>query len=234
MDKGLFITGTDTGVGKTVFSTALIRTLRAESVPVVGYKPVAAGAVMTPAGWRNDDAEHLLAVSGPGWRYEEINPCCLPLPASPHIAAQAAGLQIDLSELLAGARRLQQKPAFVVTEGAGGWRVPLSPEADIADLARLLEWPVILVVGLRLGCINHARLTAEAIAADSLPLAGWVLNPIDPDMPLKRAVTETLQNFLTAPMIAALPFSRHETVPEWTSAGKALLEAVAKKMANSV
>lgn len=177
-----FVTGTDTEVGKTLVSCALLHHLRRSHTRVVGMKPVAAGTIDTPAGPDNEDALALRAAGSLDVPRELSNPYCLPLPLSPHLAARAAGVTIDIDVLVDRYRRLAALADAVVVEGAGGFHVPLDDTRTGADLAERLALPVVLVVGLRLGCLNHALLTAEAVRARGLRLAGWVANRIDPAM----------------------------------------------------
>jgi len=180
--RGVFVAGTDTGVGKTFVSTGLARAAVAEGRRLAVMKPVAAGAEPTPAGLRNDDALALIAAAGSTAPYELVNPYCLPHPVSPHIAARAAGVRIEPAVVRESAQRLAASGDWLLVEGAGGWHAPIGEHETMADLARALDLPVLLVVGLRLGCLNHARLTHDAIRRDGLPFAGWIGNAIDPAM----------------------------------------------------
>ncbi len=180
MNNGFFITGTDTEIGKTRFSVQLVQALRARGEQVAVMKPVASGARRIDGVLRNDDALALLAAAGNQQAYATCNPFCFEPPIAPHVAAREAGVRIDLQRIENLARDLSHQADRLVVEGVGGWRVPLDGSADVATLAGRLQLPVILVVGLRLGCINHALLTAEAIRADGLNLIGWVANHIDP------------------------------------------------------
>lgn len=204
-----FVAGTDTGVGKSRASVALLHALRqAGHARVVGMKPVAAGAVRQPDGsWLNEDVAALRAASTLAVPPALDNPVVLPMPASPHAAAAAAGVRITLPPILDACRTLQAQADAVVVEGAGGLRVPLSDTLDGGDLAQALGLPVILVVGLRLGCLNHALLTAEALAARGLRLAGWVANAIEPGMLAAEANVEHLQARLPAPLLAHWPWA---------------------------
>lgn len=177
-----FVTGTDTGIGKTVASTALLYALRRGGRSAVGMKPVASGCVATAQGWRNDDALALQAASDPVPDYATLNPFALPQPLAPELAAAEAGVSLALAPLQAAFARLRASADHVVVEGVGGWAAPLSAELDQVDMVRALDLPVVLVVGLRLGCLNHARLTASAMAADGVRCIGWVANDIDPAM----------------------------------------------------
>ncbi len=204
---GVFVTGTDTGVGKTFASVALLHRLRADGFRAVGMKPVASGCERTDAGWRNDDALRLLAASDPQPEYADLNPYPLPLPTAPQLAATAAGVRIDGDRLVDAYRALAAQADTVVVEGVGGWAAPLDHGLEQADLARALALPVVLVVGVRLGCLSHARLTARAIAADGLSLVGWIANTIDPAFSDIDAYLRLLAYALPAPCLGVLPFS---------------------------
>ena len=199
-----FVTGTDTGVGKTLMSCAMLHALARRHPRVVGMKPVAAGLVQTPDGWDSEDAIALRAASTVGVPPALDNPVRLPDPLSPHLAAERAGTRIDIPHLVACQRELAQHADAMVVEGAGGFLVPLSPEHTGADLAHALGLPVLLVVGLRLGCLNHALLSAEAIQADGLRLAGWVANSIDPAMQCRDGNVATLRRRPAAPLLGVL------------------------------
>ncbi|MFT3761310.1 MAG: dethiobiotin synthase [Pseudoxanthomonas sp.] len=203
--SGIYVTGTDTGAGKTVSSVALLHALRARGLRAVGMKPVASGCVDTAEGWRNDDALALQAASAPVPAYADLNPYALPLPLAPEIAAREAGVGIGLETLCAAYARLLASADAVVVEGVGGWAAPLSATLDQADLVRALRLPVVLVVGLRLGCLNHARLTACAIAADGCELAGWIASEVDPAMERIDENFEILSSRLQAPCWGRLP-----------------------------
>ena len=198
-----FVTGTDTGVGKSRVSAALLRALRRQGRRAAGMKPVAAGV---DADGLNEDVELLLAAGLPGLARGLVNPYLLPDPVSPHIAARRAGVTIDLDLLRSRCGALRSQAEAVVVEGAGGFLVPLSDTLTGADLAAALGLPVILVVGLRLGCLNHALLTRDAIAARGLPLAGWVANELDPRMPERAANLDFLRRQLPAPLLAHWPW----------------------------
>ncbi len=167
-----YVTGTDTGIGKSVVSAALLCALRTAGRRAVGMKPVASGCELTPQGWRNEDALALQAASDPRPAYEDINPYALPQPLAPELAAADAGVTIALPTIVSAYARLAQQADAVVVEGVGGWAAPISATLDQVDVVQALELPVVMVVGLRLGCINHARLTARAIAADGVAPAG--------------------------------------------------------------
>lgn len=202
----VFVTGTDTGVGKTLVSAGLLHALAARHPRVVGMKPVAAGTQAINGVEMNDDVLALRAASTLRVPPELDNPVLLPDPVSPHIAATRAGVRIDVDHLLACYRQLAQLADAVVVEGAGGFHVPLSATETGADLAQALGLPVVLVVGLRLGCLNHALLTAEAIRARGLTLAGWVANHIDPAMLAQDDNIAFLGARLKAPLLATVPW----------------------------
>ncbi|MCD0260456.1 dethiobiotin synthase [Xanthomonas melonis] len=177
-----YVTGTDTGIGKTMASTALLHALRARGHTAVGMKPVASGCDHTPQGWRNEDALALQAASNPQPDYATLNPYALPAPLAPELAAAEVGVSLSLEPLVHAFAQLRAQAQQVVVEGVGGWAAPLSATLDQADLVRALRLPVVLVVGVRLGCISHARLTAAAIAADGMECIGWIANEVDPQM----------------------------------------------------
>jgi dethiobiotin synthetase len=208
MALGYFITGTDTGVGKTVVSCALLHQLRSRYAHVVGMKPVAAGVSDPPT--ESDDVYCLRAASSLRVSAELDSPYALPDPVSPHLAARRQGLVIDIRLIAARYRALAAQADAVVVEGAGGFCVPLSDEHTGADLAQALGLPIVLVVGLRLGCLNHALLTHEAIRARGLALAGWVANRIDPAMLAQDDNIATLRARIDAPLLADIP---HLTSP---------------------
>jgi dethiobiotin synthetase len=209
---GCFVTGTDTGVGKTLVSAALLHTLARHHRRVVGMKPVAAGLIDHRGQWVSEDVMALRAASTVTVPPELDNPVALPDAIAPHIAARRAGRSVTVAELLAAHRSLQAMADAVVVEGAGGWRVPINDHETLADLARAIGAPVVLVVGMRLGCLNHALLTAEAIRADGLPLAGWVANAVDPAMPCVQENIDALRERLGAPLLGNVPW--HTAVPD--------------------
>ena len=201
-----FVTGTDTGVGKTLVSAALIHSLARMGIKVAGMKPVAAGAELRDSQWWNEDVALLSAEANVSLPVQLIAPCLFKEPAAPHVAAALEGKQINPSDILAAFEQIRAQTEAVIVEGVGGFCVPLTPQTDMADLAAQLQLDVILVVGLRLGCLNHALLTAEAIAARGLHLAGWVVNQIDPAMPHQAANIDTLRGYLPAPYVGCLPW----------------------------
>lgn len=207
--KGCFVTGTDTEVGKTRVSAALLHRMAQAGLRVAGYKPVAAGMDHRAGQWLNEDVHALWAASNIELRPQEVGPCQLRQPCAPHIAALAEDRVIDRDALERGARQLAQRADLIVVEGAGGLCVPMGPDWDSSHLMCALNLPVVLVVGLRLGCINHALLTAEAIAARRLHLAGWVGNTLDPGMLHLQDNTGTLTHELArrfqAPCLGVVP-----------------------------
>jgi len=211
MAHGYFITGTDTDSGKTVVTLGLMQRLQSRGLRVLGMKPVAAGAEQTDAGLRNDDALRLQAQASCSLAYEQINPYCFAPPIAPHLAAEQAEQMIDFLEIGRCFGQLANGADRVLVEGAGGWRVPLGAGRTMADLALALDLPVILVVGLRLGCINHALLSAESIRASGGRLAGWIGNQVDPAMQEREANTETLQQWLDAPCLGLVPWLARPT-----------------------
>jgi dethiobiotin synthase len=206
MTGGLFVTGTDTGVGKTLVACALIRALADRGERVVGMKPVAAGAEYRHGSLRNDDVDALAAASSVRVPGDALNPYCLRIPVAPHISAHEQGITIDLAVIQRAYAELRSVADRVVVEGVGGFRVPLGSAFDTADLAQALELPLVLVVGLRLGCINHALLTADAIAARGLRLAGWVGNRIDPQMAKAEENVASLRERIAAPLLGEVPY----------------------------
>jgi dethiobiotin synthetase len=201
-----FVTGTDTGVGKTLVSAALVHALAARGARVAGMKPVAAGAQWLDGAWRNEDVEALFAAGNSGAARAELCPYLLADAMAPHIAAERAGVRLERAVLLQAFDRLRARAGSVVVEGVGGFRVPLAADFDTADLAQDLALPVVLVVGLRLGCLNHAALTVEAIAARGLRLAGWVANAVDPQMPEQDGNVRALERIVRAPCMGRIPW----------------------------
>jgi dethiobiotin synthetase len=208
MTASYFVTGTDTGVGKTFATCALLLRARREGFTATAIKPVAAGVA---ADGENEDVQAHRAAASPEIELplRVRNPYCLAPPVAPHIAAREAGVEIAFAVIEEALRVAERAADRVLVEGAGGFRVPLGAEGDSADLARLLNLPIILVVGMRLGCINHALLTAEAIAARRLPFAGWIANRIEADMPRFEQNLATLETALPAPLLGVLSCQPH-------------------------
>ena len=210
MSRGVFVTGTDTGVGKTLAACALVHALRARGLRVAPMKPVAAGAVSHLGAWANEDTLALAQAAGlDAPPLDAITPVLFREAMAPHIAAAREGRTISLAALVEAHRRLADRADFTVVEGVGGFRVPLGPTLDTVDLATALGLPVVLVVGLRLGCLNHALLTTESIRRAGLALAGWVANAIDPSMAAADENVAALVERLRAPLLGRIPFSRH-------------------------
>jgi dethiobiotin synthetase len=197
-----FITGTDTDVGKTYIASALVRYFVHQGQTAVGMKPIAAGCEKINGALRNADVGILLAASNLAARLEDVNPYAFEPAIAPHIAAEQAGVTVSLSKIKHAFDALQLQADALIVEGAGGFRVPINREQTMADLAVQLNLPVIMVVGLRLGCINHALMTAGSIRAAGLDLVGWVANRIEPDMPALEENVQTLKAMIKAPCIA--------------------------------
>lgn len=207
--QSLFIAGTDTGVGKTWVAVRLLRALADSGIKAAAMKPVAAGADATPAGLRNDDALALQQAAGVTLPYELVNPVCLAAATSPHLAARRANTQINIAVIRAAFDQIRLRSDVIIVEGAGGWSAPIGEPVQpgktgptMEDIALALGLPVLLVVGIRLGCINHAVLTAAAIQRAGLPLAGWVANPIDPEFPDREDYVASLRARLPAPLLS--------------------------------
>ena len=202
-----FLTGTDTGIGKTTVTCALLHQAQQQGLTTLGIKPIASGCEHTADGLRNSDALLLQHYSSLKLPYQEVNPVALAEPVSPHLAAKAAGRRLTINQLTGYTRAtLTHRAQLMIIEGAGGWRVPISDREMLSALPRELKVPVILVVGLRLGCLNHALLTAEAIVRDGLRLAGWVANCVDPHMAAPEDNIATLRHMLPAPCLGVLPY----------------------------
>ncbi len=203
---GWFVTGTDTGVGKTVIAAALLVLLRRAGFRPGAMKPIATGCRETPGGLVCEDAEQLAAACGERVPYADLNPYAFAPPIAPHLAAAEAGRVIEVEVIRRSFARLAAGGRPVVVEGVGGWRVPVQGRISLAELALALRLPVVMVVGIRLGCLNHALLTAETILADGAPLAGWVANQIEPDEPRFAALVEALRERIDAPLLGAVPW----------------------------
>lgn len=201
----LYVTGTDTGIGKTLASSALLHALHGHGLRAAGMKPVASGCECIDGAWRNADALALQAAGAPGLPYDDINPFALEHPLAPELAARDAGIEVTLPPILDAHARLAARVDALVVEGVGGWAAPLSASLMQADLVRALRLPVVLVVGLRLGCLNHALLSARAIAADGAHLAGWIGSHVDPAMERVDDNLGMLRARLPAPCWGVLP-----------------------------
>lgn len=204
--KTFFIAGTDTDVGKTLVAAGLLVAAKRYGLTTAALKPLAAGCEKTAAGLRNGDALLLQSVITEQLAYEQINPVALEAAIAPHIAAQQERRVLSADRLAGFCRGSLNLADFTLVEGAGGWRVPLNPHETVADVAKILRLPVILVVGIRLGCINHALLTMEAIRNDGLLLAGWVANCINADMPALHDNIHSLTTRIPAPCLGVIPW----------------------------
>lgn len=205
MQQGYFITGTDTGIGKTIVSTLLIQHFIAQGEKVIGMKPIASGAQLVNGQLQNEDALALMQVANVSADYELINPYCFAPAIAPHIAAADSATPISLAHIVDCYAQVSAKADRVIIEGVGGWRVPINDQKDVADLAMALNLPVILVVGLRLGCINHAVLTAEAILAKGCNLIGWVANQIEPNLTAGKENLAAITSRIPRPCLAVIP-----------------------------
>jgi dethiobiotin synthetase len=214
--KRWFVTGTDTEVGKTVASSALLQAANLAGYRTAGYKPVASGSEMTAEGLRNGDALALQANSAVALNYQQVNPYVFAEPTSPHIVSADQGRPIELAQLSAGLRHLEQRADWVLIEGAGGWFTPLSEQHTFADWVQQEQLPVILVVGIKLGCINHALLTAQAIQQAGLQLAGWIANDVTAPGRRHQEYLATLCRMLPAPLLGEIP---HLAEPERQALG---------------
>lgn len=205
--KTFFIVGTDTGVGKTRVTAALLAAGRAAGLRTAGMKPVASGADTVSGRLASDDALQLAAASGQSSPYEDLNPYCMEPPISPHIAARLANITIEIGNIVAISKKIAAGSDLLLIEGAGGWYTPVNDTESLADLAAALGAPVVLVVGLKLGCLNHARLTLEAIRRCGCRFAGWIGNHIDPQFLVPAENLETLRHLLGAEPLALLPYA---------------------------
>jgi len=204
--RGVFVTGTDTSCGKTEIALALMEALRQSGATVLGMKPVASGCRPTPAGLRNEDARRLQAQGSHQVAYEQVNAYAFEPPIAPHIAAEQAGVRIEPEVIAAAAEPLAARSDFLIVEGVGGWRVPLGPSLFASNLPLALDLPVVLVSGLRLGCINHSLLTVESIRMSGARLAGWIANQMDPEMPVRDENLATLAALIEAPCLGLVPW----------------------------
>lgn len=204
--KGVYVTGTDTGCGKTVASLALMEALKQRGLRVGGMKPVASGCDVEDGRLVNDDARQIRAACSNVTDYAAVNPWALPEPIAPHVAAARQGLRTDAGPVLEAWHRQARAADFIVVEGIGGWRVPLSETWEQSQLVQALDIPVVLVVGLRLGCINHARLTGEALFGDGVALRGWIANHVQPDYDTTAETLACLDDCLRVPRLGEIPY----------------------------
>ncbi|MEO7066188.1 MAG: dethiobiotin synthase [Rhodanobacter sp.] len=224
MTRTVFIAGTDTNIGKTHTACSLLHALRAAGFSACGMKPVASGCLATEDGLRNGDAMALRAASSTLLPYEQVNPLAMRDPLSPHLAAAHDGVLISMPPLRSAFEKMCATHQYVVVEGVGGWMVPLAPGLLASDIAKQWQLPVILVVGLRLGCLNHSLLSARAILADGCQLIGWIGNCVDPDMDALDENLATLREMLPAPCLGVLPYAvAAEPAAAWLTAAVAAL-----------
>ena len=202
---GYFITGTDTGVGKTWATLALMKVMQNEGKVVAGMKPVACGCKDTRDGLRNDDAVKILKQSNQSLNYKTVNPYAFEHAIAPHIAAGLAGVMIDIEKIASDFDSLNKNSGCMLVEGIGGWCVPLGDNIMLADLVKRLDLQVILVIGLRLGCINHALSMDRAIRADGARMYGWMTSQLDPDYDCPGETMTTLRARINAPLLGSLP-----------------------------
>ncbi|BBV07635.1 TPA: dethiobiotin synthase [Providencia stuartii] len=217
MTKTYFVTGTDTEVGKTVVSCALLQAAKQLGYQTAGYKPVASGSEQTAQGLRNSDALFLQTNSTLPLTYQEVNPIVFEAPTSPHIISEKVGLPIDFSVMTNGLKHLQSKAQWMLVEGAGGWYTPLSAQQSYADWVVEQQLPVIMVVGIKLGCINHALLTAQVINQAGLKLVGWVANEVEPAGTYQAEYIETLHRSINAPCLGIIP---HQDAEQFADVGQ--------------
>ena len=206
-ESGLFVTGTDTGIGKTHASVALLQALRSAGRRVQGMKPVASGCEWIDGQWRNEDALALMAAAGSRAEYATVNPYALPLPTAPQIASKQAGVMLELPVLQTAFTQLSLASDFVLVEGVGGWLAPLSDSLDQVHLVHAFQLPVVLVVGLRLGCINHARLTEQAVLASGCRMLGWIGNAVEAGFDSDGSYFTALAGSLQTPCLGRLPYA---------------------------
>jgi dethiobiotin synthetase len=226
VSRSFFVTGTDTGIGKTLATAALLRRLREAGVAVAGMKPIAAGAMAGPEGPANEDALLLQRESSARHPYATVNPVLFEPAIAPHIAAEEAGVAIDVGRIAAAHEKLCASAEVVLAEGAGGFLVPLDGGRSCADLPAILGMEVLLVVGLRLGCLNHALLTAAAIESRGLRFAGWIGNCVDPRFARRDANVATLRSRLAAPCLGVVPW---QSPPDVGAAAAALDSIVLRR-----
>lgn len=207
--KGLFITGTDTDVGKTHVACAIVAALKQQGLRAAVMKPVASGCIQTADGLRNDDALKLMSIASVSQAYEQVNPYAFEPAIAPHLAAQQAGVEIQLNEIEKQYFKTAIHADVCVVEGAGGWMVPLNDDETIADLASQLQLPIILVVGMKLGCISHALLTIEQIEREALPVVGWVANQLEPQMERIEENIQTLEQRIPYPLLGVIEHNKN-------------------------
>lgn len=222
---GIFITGTDTEIGKTRVACALLNALNKKNIQAVGMKPVASGAELVDGKLQNEDAIRLRDASSVKLPYELINPYVFKQAASPHISARLAQQEIELEKITNCYKKLEAQTDFVVVEGVGGWLAPLNETQTVTDMAVALNLPVVMVVGMRLGCLNHALLTAQHIQLSELQLAGWIANCVDENFSYLEENINTLNKMINAPLIARLGFDKNNFSPEYEKSISLLVNA---------
>lgn len=206
MSDGFFVVGTDTEVGKTLVSAALILKLRELGKKTLGFKPVVAGTYQDSNGaFLNEDLEALRIASNLKPGQMDLCPYVLDVPAAPHLVAKSVGLQLQLEPIMQAFDKVQSEADLIIVEGAGGFLIPLNDQEDLGDFAKRIDFPIVLVVGMKLGCLNHALLTYEAIKARNLSIAGWVANTLSTEMPLLQENIETLKTRIQAPFLGSIP-----------------------------
>lgn len=211
LPRHFFVTGTDTSVGKTTVTVRLMQQMVAQGLTVIGMKPVASGCEWVDGRWQNDDVMQLTAASNVAAPPELINPYCFEPPIAPHIAAAQAGVEIDVKVIQSAYAQLSSMADVVIVEGAGGLLVPLNATQTVADLIQSLNLPALMVVGLRLGCINHALLTAQVLKQRDIDFCGWVANSIDPQMSMPEKNLQTLIEGLQQSPLLEIPFQESLT-----------------------
>jgi len=219
MKKGYFITGTDSGIGKTFVSCALLQAFADKGISVSTMKPIAAGCDQTADGWRNDDALQLMKHTNVDLSYQQVNPVALPSPIAPHLAIEHLNQTVTIEKLTGHFENIKNSADYFIVEGAGGWLVPLNETESMADIPKSFGLDIILVVGMRLGCLNHALLTAAAIEQSNNHLIGWVANIIDPSMLMIEKNILTLRKRIKTPLLGTLP---HMKMKEISAASKNL------------
>jgi len=206
--QGFFVTGTGTGIGKTMCTVVLMHYFQSQGKIVSGYKPVASGCTRYSGQLRNQDALLLQSNSSRSLPYDLVNPYAFEPAVSPHIAAKSVDQIIDLSVITANYRSLASQSDIVFVEGVGGWHAPLSDSTDVAELAKVLALPVVLVVGIQLGGINYARLTFDAICASGLSCVGWVANCVEPEMLALKENIATVKDLISVPLLGVIPYDK--------------------------
>ncbi|MGP1716247.1 MAG: dethiobiotin synthase [Methylophilus sp.] len=206
LPRHFFVTGTDTGVGKTTVTVHLMQQLIAQGLTVVGMKPIASGCEWIDGRWQNDDVMQLMAASNVQAPPQLVNPYCFQPAIAPHIAAAKAGIEIELDVIKTAYNELTRLADVVIVEGAGGLMVPLNTRHSMVDLLQALALPALVVVGMRLGCINHALLTVQVLQQQQIPFCGWVANQVDPDMSMPHENLQTLNDWLQQPPVLHLPY----------------------------